>query len=78
MKCGCWLEHKQTGVQPAEPLEIIYCPKHAAVDDMLAALEAIQLRAANSSGWTLDDACREVGWIDDECRRVLPAARGGA
>ena len=43
------------------------------LDDAVEALEKIRLRVepGRSGSWTIDDAIREVMWIDDECRRIL-------
>ena len=31
-------------------------------------LGRIRLRVEPASSWTIDDAIKQVGWIDDECR----------
>lgn len=36
-ECGCEIKHPAP--MPHPPSRIIHCPKHAAVDDLLAALE---------------------------------------
>ena len=86
-ECGCWLEHEETGVQPAEPLVIVYCPMHAAAKDTLAALG--DMLALVDSGVLVRDTSRdhESGWafkqvpivsVLQAAQNALAKARGGA
>jgi hypothetical protein len=40
-------------------------------DALLAAVRKIRLKARSDGSRTFDDCIRDLGWIDDECRRAL-------
>lgn len=56
--CCCEIDHPMGG----EP-QIAYCPKHAAVDDLIAALENIRREVGTSTlAWHIcEDALKKAG-----------------
>lgn len=74
--CGCHVDETVHADTNTERGQIMFCPKHAEVDNLVAALKQIDAKL-REAGWSAAFSPREIARDAIEAAEK-PAARGGA